>query len=247
MERAKLKVSSAARTAVGFRQSPTSRSRPRTNSAIVTPQARVGKITPGSIEPISLCKSRKWPCFPRSPTRNPVRPIEPGDQGSHARLRNADPSHVRINALSADLRRHAGQKSGSGKLGGRGSHRSRETPFHRRASVLPAGWGRNGPGLHGNIGTRRPFPGSLRCRWGTCHHRRHLAHVEAIPKICRTQNVCRVLRASCATSALSVGIHDPVSLAAAATVVLGLASLLALAPAARAARAEPLAALRDEI
>jgi hypothetical protein len=162
-----------------------------------------------------------------------VRPIEPGDQGSHARLRN-------------DLRRHAGQKSGSGKLGGRGSHRSRETPFHRRASVLPAGWGRNGSGLHGNIGTRRPFPGCLRCRWGTCHHRRHLAHVEAIPKICRTQNVCRVLRASCATSALSVGIHDPVSLAAAATVVLGLASLVALAPAARAARPEPLAALRDE-
>lgn len=43
-----------------------------------------------------------------------------------------------------------------------------------------------------------------------------------------------------------VGIHDPVSLAAAATVMLGLAALAALAPAARAARVEPLAALRHE-
>jgi ABC-type antimicrobial peptide transport system permease subunit len=43
-----------------------------------------------------------------------------------------------------------------------------------------------------------------------------------------------------------VGIHDPVSLAAAATMMLGLAALAALALAARDARVEPLAALRHE-
>jgi len=43
-----------------------------------------------------------------------------------------------------------------------------------------------------------------------------------------------------------VGIQDPVSLAAAATVMLGLAGLAALAPAARAARVDPSAVLRQE-
>jgi len=43
-----------------------------------------------------------------------------------------------------------------------------------------------------------------------------------------------------------VGIHDPVSLAAAAFLMLALAGLAALAPAVRAARVEPMTALRHE-
>jgi len=43
-----------------------------------------------------------------------------------------------------------------------------------------------------------------------------------------------------------VGIRDPLSLLAAAAIVLALAAMASLAPAVRAARVEPSAALRDE-
>jgi ABC-type lipoprotein release transport system permease subunit len=43
-----------------------------------------------------------------------------------------------------------------------------------------------------------------------------------------------------------VGIHDPASLLAAAAIVLGLAGLASMVPAWRAAKADPLAALRHE-
>jgi len=43
-----------------------------------------------------------------------------------------------------------------------------------------------------------------------------------------------------------VGIRDPLSLFAAAAIVLALAAVASLGPSHRAARVEPLAALRDE-
>ena len=43
-----------------------------------------------------------------------------------------------------------------------------------------------------------------------------------------------------------VGIHDPASLAGAAAIMLAIAALAGLAPASRAAKVDPLAALRHE-